>query len=69
MILKIATLIIAIARCCFSFYNLGYLKGSEDERELKWPALSSLQAMIIHTRKTVNELRLKNLGVRAKTGK
>ena len=36
MILKIAALIISIAACCFSFYNLGYISGRARERKSKW---------------------------------
>lgn len=61
MILKIVSLIISTAVCCFSFYDLGYLKGSEDERALQWSAQSSLQDLIRRARKTIDELRLKIL--------
>ena len=61
MILKIVSLIVLTAACCFSFYHLGYLKGSEDEREFQWLSQSSLQDLIRHARKTIDELRLKIL--------
>lgn len=36
MILRIAALIISIAACCYSFYNLGYIAGIARERRNRW---------------------------------
>lgn len=67
-IIEMATLIIAIVGCCISFYYLGYLKGSEAEKESQWLSQSSLQDLIRYTRKTVTELRIKILEYELKQG-
>lgn len=59
MILRIAALIISIAACCFSFYNLGYIAGRSKEREDRWLTDERLLDNLRFTHKGIAEIRLR----------
>ena len=58
MILRIAALIISIAACCFSFYNLGYITGRAREREDRWLTDERLLDSLRVIQKGIGEIQL-----------
>lgn len=61
MILRIAALIISIAACCFSFYNLGYISGRAREREDRWLTDERLLDNLRFIHKGIGEIQLRLL--------
>lgn len=61
MILRIAALIMSIAACCISFYNLGYLSGRAREREDRWLTDERLLDNLRFIHKGIGEIKLRLL--------